>query len=194
MTMRPGMKPVRLGQHVAGPAVTAFAFPGDNLMQHLALSTAQPGDVVVVNAFWATAPNWGAGGSLWGKPNGVAGAVVEGAIRDTADIARLEFPVWYTSLNIGSVRKGAGAGAVNVPISCGGVVVNPGDVIVADDDGVIVVPRQIAEEIAELAAAMTAKEDERFRADYAGKPPFAAGYAAYYREFGMAEHAGSWED
>src|SRR5581483_3780491 len=139
MTMRPGMRPVRIGQRAAGPAVTAFSFPGDNLMQHLALSLAEPGDIVVINAFWSFAPNWGGGGTMWGKPNGIGGAIVDGPVRDTEDIVRFEFPVWSTRIAPGAVNKGAGAGAVNVPISCGGVVVNPGDVVVADDDGVIVV-------------------------------------------------------
>ena len=195
MTMRPGMRPIRPNQRACGPAVTAFQYPGDNLMMHLGLSVTQPGDILVVNSFWTYAPQWGANAASWAKEHGVLGLVADGAVRDNEEVARLGFPVWSTTIAPGQVNKGAGAGAVNIPISCGGVVVNPGDIVVADDDGVVVVPRQIADDVAEACRKRTALEHKR-QGEF-GKPdapPIINIYAHLVKEFGMTDVDRAWDD
>ena len=162
---------------------------------HLGLSVTEPGDVLVVNSFWTYAPQWGANAASWAKAHGVAGLVADGAVRDNEEVARVGFPVWSTTIAPGKVNKGAGAGAVNIPISCGGVVVNPGDIVCADDDGVVVVPRQIADDVAEACRKKTAYEHER-QGGFAkpGGPPIINLYADLLKKFGMTEVDGAWDD
>ena len=193
MTMRPGMRPIRPNQRACGPAVTAFQYPGDNLMMLLALKLTQPGDVIVVNSFWSYAPQWGSNAASWATAHGVVGLVADGAVRDNEEVARIGFPVWSTTVAFGKNNKGAGAGAVNIPIACGGVIVNPGDIVVADDDGVVVVPRQIADTIADACRKKTAYEDAR-RAQFAksGSTPATDLYTEHYKRFGMRDVDRAW--
>jgi 4-hydroxy-4-methyl-2-oxoglutarate aldolase len=150
--MSPAMRPIAAGQRVCGPAVTSYNYPGDNLMIHAALNVAQAGQVLVLTN------GGGSQGALWGdvacgfaRKKGIAGAVVHGAARDTDAIRALEFPVWATAISVGHPEK-RGPGAVNVPIVVDGVMVEPGDIIAADADGVLIIPR------AELGRAVAAAE------------------------------------
>ncbi len=153
---------------LCGLAVTVNARPADNLMVHKALQVAQPGEVVVVNA----------GGNITSAVFGelmchtasaarLGGIVVDGAIRDVEGITRLGFPAYSRSVSPGSCDKD-GPGEINVPISCGGVVVCPGDVVVGDADGVAVVPRAHAEEVLALVAALRDRERVRIAEIAAG--------------------------
>lgn len=141
--MGPAMKPIAAGQRLVGPAITAWNYPGDNLAIHAALNVAQAGDVLVFTN------GGGAQGALWGDvacgfavQKGVAGAVVHGAVRDTDAIRDLGFPVWATHVSVEHPEK-RGPAAVNVPVVVDGVLVEPGDVIAADADGVLVIPQAL---------------------------------------------------
>jgi RraA family protein len=139
------------GSHhrLCGPACTVKVFPGDNLMVHKSLDVARPGDVVVVDA-GASPMNAVLGDLVCTKARhrGIQGFVVDGQIRDLPDIIPLDLPVFARGTTpIGPLHRGPGE--INYPICCGGVVVNPGDVIVADQAGVVVVPRGIAAELLE---------------------------------------------
>jgi RraA family protein len=137
------------GSHhrLCGPACTVKVFPGDNLMVHKSLDVAKPGDIVVVDA--GGSPMNAVLGDLIStkaRHRGIAGFVVDGLIRDLPDITELDFPVFARGTTpIGPLHRGPGE--INYPICCGGVVVNPGDIVVADLAGVVVVPREIAEEL-----------------------------------------------
>jgi regulator of RNase E activity RraA len=133
---------------IVGPAVTVKSYPGDNLMVHKSLDIAQPGDVIVVDGH--RSPLTAALGDLVSKKarhRGVAGFVVDGVIRDLPEIKRLgDFPVFARDVTpIGPMHRGPGE--INYPIACGGVVVNPGDIIVGDLNGVVVVPREFADDL-----------------------------------------------
>jgi regulator of RNase E activity RraA len=149
---------------ICGPALTVKVYPGDNLMVHKSLDIAQPGDVIVVDGH--RSPLTAALGDLVSKKarhRGVAGFVVDGVIRDLPEIKRLgDFPVFARDVTpIGPMHRGPGE--INYPIACGGVVVNPGDIIVGDLNGVVVVPREFADDLLrrleERAAAEAAYND-----------------------------------
>src|SRR6266566_6111263 len=141
----PGIVCLTGRQHqLCGPACTVKVFPGDNLMVHKALDVAKPGDIVVVDAH-GSAMNAVLGDliSTKSKHRGIAGFVVDGFIRDLPDILELDFPIFARgTTSIGPLHRGPGE--INYPICCGGIVVNPGDVIVADGAGIVVIPREIA--------------------------------------------------
>lgn len=156
--MSPAMRPIAPGQRLCGPAITAWNFPGDNLAIHLALDTAQAGDVLVFTN------GGGHQGALWGDvacgfavKKGVAGAVVHGACRDTDAIRALGFPVWSTHISVEQPEK-RGPAAVNVPIVADNVLVEPGDIVAADADGVVVIPRALLRQAVEGAEARAANE------------------------------------
>lgn len=157
MTAR--MRPLNRGLRIAGPAVTAYCGPGDNLMMHRALYLAGPGDVLVVVCQSETSgAQWGDVAARYALRKGLAGVVVHGCIRDTDALEELRFPVWATAIS--SIRPEKRAhGAVNVPVACDGVIVNPGDLILADGDGVLCVPR------AEAAAALNRARERLLRED-----------------------------
>jgi len=156
--MAPTMRPVIEGVAIVGPAVTAFNTPGDNLMMHTALSLAQAGDVLVVaNGGVANGSLWGENASIQAKRNGVAGVIADGAIRDVDGIRRQGIPVWATSISPTRPTK-AMPGTVNLPIVCAGVTVHPGDIVVADTDGVIVVPEHEVRRVADAARARIARD------------------------------------
>ncbi len=135
--------------------------PGDNLMVHKALQVAGPGDVVVVNTCGnVTSAVFGEMMCTTAAAKKLGGIVVDGAIRDVSGIARLAFPAFSRSVSPGACDKD-GPGEINVPVSCGGTVVLPGDIIVGDADGVVVVPRASAEEVLALADALVARERKR---------------------------------
>jgi len=137
------------GRHhqLCGPACTVKVFPGDNLMVHKALDVAKPGDIVVVDAH-GSSMNAVLGDliSTKAKHRGIMGFVVDGFVRDLPDIIELDFPVFARGATpIGPLHRGPGE--INFPVCCGGVVVNPGDLVVADGAGVVVIPQEIASEL-----------------------------------------------
>jgi 4-hydroxy-4-methyl-2-oxoglutarate aldolase len=158
------MRPLCPQLRIAGRAITAFNYPGDNLMMHKALQLAQPGDVLVVtNGGGSQGALWGDLAGTYAKTRKLGGVIVEGSIRDTAALAEMNFPVWFTDISVCHPEKSA-LGAVNVPIVCDGALVNPGDIVVADADGVLVVPRRYLRDAVEGATARKKKEDEVRRA------------------------------
>ena len=154
------MRRVTTRKRIAGPAVTALCQPGDNLMMHRALRLAQPGDVLVVVCQSETsAAQWGDVATVYAQKAGLAGVVVQGCVRDTDNVAELGLPVWATNVWPVHADKNKGGG-VNIPVACGDVVVRPGDLVVADGDGVIVVPRAEAATVVSAAHAKMRREAE----------------------------------
>ena len=154
----PDIRPVQQGVRVAGTAVTVIGWPGDNLMIHAAVEQCGQGDILVVTT---TSPcTDGLFGELFAtalKQRGVRGVVLSTGIRDTQELRDMGFAAWSRAVSSQGTVKATG-GSVNVPIAIDGQVIRPGDVILADDDGVVVVPRERARETAEKAEAREAKE------------------------------------
>ncbi|WP_164418145.1 4-carboxy-4-hydroxy-2-oxoadipate aldolase/oxaloacetate decarboxylase [Streptomyces salinarius] len=154
----PGIRPVQQGARVAGTAVTVLSWPGDNLMIHAAVEQCGEGDVLVVTT---TSPSTdGLFGELFAtalQRRGVRGIVINTGIRDTQELREMGFAAWSRAVSAQGTVKATG-GSVNVPIAVDGQVIRPGDVIVADDDGVVVVPRERARQVAEASEAREQKE------------------------------------
>ena len=157
--MKPYLRPIYPGARVAGPAVTVLSHPGDNLMIHAAVEICRPGDVLVV-ALLADSTD-GMFGELLAcslRAHGVAGLVIDAGARDAARLEEMNFPVWSKAISAqGTVKETAGC--VNVDVVCAGALVHPGDAVVGDADGVVVVPRERAAEVARLGAERRAKEE-----------------------------------
>ena len=154
----PAIRPVHLGSRIGGTAVTVVCWPGDNLMIHAAVEQCRPGDILVVTT---TSPcSDGAFGELLAtalQHRGVRGLVTTGGVRDVAELHAMGFPVFSAAVSAQGTVK-ATAGAVNVALSIGGQHIEPGDAIVADDDGVVVVPRSVVGSALDAAAARADKE------------------------------------
>ncbi|SMQ20703.1 4-hydroxy-4-methyl-2-oxoglutarate aldolase [Streptomyces sp. Ag82_O1-12] len=154
----PGLRAIQQDTRIAGTAVTVLSWPGDNLMIHAAVEQCGPGDVLVVTT---TSPSTdGMFGELFATAlhrRGVRGLVINAGIRDTAELRALGFPAWAAAVSAQGTVKATG-GSVNVPVAIGGQVIRPGDVILADDDGVVVVPREQARRAAEASEARERKE------------------------------------
>jgi 4-hydroxy-4-methyl-2-oxoglutarate aldolase len=156
--MNEDLRPVIPDVRVCGPAVTVLCHTGDNLMIHAAVELLQPGDVMVVTTVSPT--RCGMVGELIAnalKGRGAAALILEACVRDVADLRQMGLPIWSKGTCASGAVK-ATAGWVNVPIVCGGAIVNPGDLVVADDDGVVVVSKDDAVRVLESARAREAKE------------------------------------
>lgn len=159
----------RTGLPLCGVAVTVMTRPADNLMVHKAMEIARPGDVIVVNTGSNTTS--AVFGELMGNSAvaaGLGGLVVDGAIRDVEALSILKFPAFSRTVSAGGCDKD-GPGEINVPIVCGNTVVMPGDIVVGDAEGVVVIPQQDAEEVLSLVTALKNRETKRIEEIAAGK-------------------------
>ena len=184
--MRPYMRPIYVTAKTAGPAITVSCQPGDNLMIHAALELCQAGDVLVVTTTSeSTDGMFGELLAVSSRARGVVGLVIDAGVRDVTDITAMDFPVWAKAISAQGTVK-ATPGSVNVPVVCAGASVGPGDVIVGDADGVCVVPRETAADIARLGAERVAKEEktrERLRRGELGLDFY--GFRAKLAELGV---------
>ena len=156
--MQPYMRPLWRGARIAGSAVTALCHPGDNWMIHVAVEVLRPGDVLIVAC--SSESTDGAFGELLAtslKAHGAKGVVLDMGCRDAHEIAEMRFPLWSRAISAKGTVK-ATIGSVNVPVVCAGVQVHPGDVVVADDDGVVIVRRADAETVVKAGEEREKKE------------------------------------
>jgi 4-hydroxy-4-methyl-2-oxoglutarate aldolase len=156
--MLPYMRPIYMSARIASPAVTVFCHAGDNLMIHAAIEMCKPGDVIVVTT--QSESSDGMFGELLAtsfRAHGITGLVIDAGVRDVADLTTMQFPVFSKAISSqGTVKETAGS--VNIDVVCAGAMVRPGDIIVADVDGVVVVPRRDAAEVVGLSEQRLAKE------------------------------------
>jgi 4-hydroxy-4-methyl-2-oxoglutarate aldolase len=158
--LRTYMRPIYAAARVAGPAVTVSCQAGDNLMIHASLDVVQPGDVLVVTT--TSESTDGMFGELLGvscQAHGVTGLIIDAGVRDTTELGAMNFPVWAKAVSAQGTVKST-PGDVNIPVVCAGAMINPGDVIVADADGVVVVPREQAAAVAQASEQRLAKEEK----------------------------------
>ncbi len=154
----PGIRPLIAGSTLVGPAFTIHCHPGDNLALHRALAVAPPGCVLVATAGGHLAGYWGEIMTVGAQQRGISGLVIDGGVRDVAALRRHGFLTWARGISVIGCQK-LTPGVIDRPVVCGGVFVGPGDLVVADDDGVVFVPAERIEQV--LRAALQRAEGER---------------------------------
>jgi len=167
--MRPYMRPIYTAARMAASAVTVSCQPGDNLMIHAAIEVCRPGDALVVVT--TSESSDGMFGELLAtscRAHGIAGLVIDAGVRDSADLTAINFPVWAKAVSAQGTVK-ASPGSVNIDVVCAGATVRPGDVIVGDQDGVVVVRREEAADVVRLGAERIAKEENNRKRLSAGE-------------------------
>jgi len=192
--MDPVMRGLNAGLRMAGPAVTAYCDPGDNLMVQKALRLAEPGQVVVLSN------GGGHQGALFGEMMGtyvlqrkLAGVVVHGPIRDVDALRRMQVPIWSTWISPSHPER-RGPGAVNVPVTCAGIAVHPGDIVVADGDGVVAIAPRAFQRVIAAARQRVAKEERIIQALKRGEHLYdLSGAEQALRMLGIDERDTDWE-
>lgn len=193
--MGPRMRPLLQGKRISGAAVTGYNYPGDNLMIHVALNVAKRGQILVLTN------GGGSQGALWGDvactfavEKGIAGVVADGAVRDVEALRDLDFPVWATAISPEHPEK-RGPGCVNVPVVVDRVLVEPGDVVVADDDGVLVIPQAQLRRAVEGARERANREVAIRERIKSGESLFEIlNMAAAVKAAGIEQHDKTWRD
>lgn len=167
--LKPYIRPIYSGARIGGSALTVLCHPGDNWMMHVAMELCQPGDLLIVAmAADNTDAMFGELLAQSARTRDVRGIVLDAAVRDVMDLTKMCFPVWSRAIHAKGAVKST-VGSVNIPIVCAGQLVHPGDVVVADDDGVVVVPREYAAQVAKAGSIREQKEEEKRKRLAAGQ-------------------------